>query len=473
MINKINFDGSKNSDGLLISSSNQNNSLKNYFRISQPTRNIISNIGMIMYDNIWYKYLFDLIDQGFDLNNRIISTSIFFGPLKNDKIQYNKSMLYFMLYNWVEFRKNITVGDRWSNDWLFAPDTIKDRNSNNSYLLELCDKILDKSNLSYEDLWRLFGYQFKDRYEKKYGASKFKDESDKFIKILNKSDSKLDKIELFTKFIANQVLSIYSNEELTYKGLVILPNLNFIKENFNYNEKDYALLITNQNLFNFEFSKEERSTFLSMLAKTTNGKLLLQSFILFDTLKNNNITQYTNIVKNRDISQISNVLDSVNIKNILANKFSSKYVFSESDYYTLILNWQYNLFLYYGERIIREILNEIDSDEAILKNKIKDSLENKTEYSIVLKIYNFLRKEKHILELSSIYKDTRQDSFIPLLENSKSLFELFLDRLFKNGNIEYNPDGTINFTDLSEDELSAPMFTGIDNFFSWCEEFLI
>ena len=472
MINKINFDGSKESGGLIISSSTQNNSLKNYFRISQPTRKIISNIGMIMYDNIWYKYLFELIDEGFNLSDRIVSTSIFFGPIKNNKIQYTKSMLYFMFYNWVEFRKNITVGDRWSNDWLFAPETIKDRNSTDSYLLEVCDKIIDNSEISSESLWQLFGYQFKDKYERMHGTDKFRTESMAFISEIKKTDNKLNKIELFTGFIGTQVFLVYSIEEITSKGLVIAPNLNFIFENVDISKKDYSLLITNKNLFNFEFSKEEITAFLSILSKTKNGEILLQSFILFNTLKTTNNQEYKNIVNKREIFQLSNLLNATNIKEIITNTLSSKYQFSENQYSTLILNWQYNIFVYYGERIIREVLNELSSDETISKNSFKSKIEQKSEYTLIKKIYGFLKKEANISGLDLTYKETRQSGFISSLESSKSLFDLFLDRLFKNGDVEFNNDGTINLLDLSDNDLSAPMFTGIDNFFRWCEEFL-
>ena len=473
MKEKINSDGSKISDGLIISLLNQENSLTNYFRPSQPTREIISNIGMIVYDNIWYKYLLKIINEGFDLNDKKITASLFFGPKINDKVIYNKSMLYFMIYNWIEFRKDITVGSKWSNNWLFDKDTIKDRGNNDSYLLELADKVIDeKTEKSTEDLWKLFGYQFQAKYQNKFGYSLFTKNSELFLRKL-KSKTKLDKISELCQFISEIVYSVLNIDQMTLHGLVIAPNLSITLENINLEQKQYLLLITNENLFNLNFSREEINILFEIFSKNINGNRLLKSFIIYNYIKKINPVEYDKAISTNNVLFLSNSFNSINLKEVVCSDLGIKYHFKEEDYRLTILNWQYNLLLYYGEYVIRRILNEMTNSDDINITALFALIKKKEEYDLLEELFNILRKKENIDCLSNIYKNTRQMKFIDLMINSESLMHLFLNMLFKNNIIEYNDNNTINIIEVFDGDLANPVFTGVNNFLRWCEEFLI
>jgi len=252
------------------------------------------------------------------------------------------------------------------------------------------------------------------------------------------------------------------------------------------------------------FSPKEIDLFFSSLNNTKTGRILLISFIILDYASklisddcgisnqlnaidklydNKTLILYLEKILNLGDSHFQKYLDG--LKNIPVKNIKNPITFKEIEKY--IYYWLMNLFLYFGEIIIR---NDID------RKKLVDIGFSEKNIARILKIedfkQSFLKKylsnhypntllylENFASEIQEIKRDNFQHlyDFIQILKNelgkNKNLAQIFLHLIKTNKSFEYlgarlipNPEAKIRFSKIS----TSVVFPGREGSVGWYYE---
>lgn len=490
---------------------------ENIFRPSQPYRYITPGVEMIIPHIVWIGYAIHLIRNGKGPEN---DNCLFLDPDDGELIQG----ILWDIYGHPE----LAIGRDWASirptQWLFANDTYGRKRSWPDNISTIVKSISDSRSFDRDkirsDILSVIGIGFSRLFEETSKISFAKKVEDKLIPELEKTKNK----ELLARAIIAFIRDCFFEIKNKYKGTNLPAKF---REN-NIIDSNYRMFFFVKSILGIENGKigelkelgniasrysdpqytiNELEIFFRNLNKTEDGRILLISFILIDysslILFEENRTEYKSQIEAIPNLQSDEVLincfDKIlrngeisfqnyfNLTKIFSKEYFNKIKFKEIE--ILIHFWKFNFFLYFGEKIIRN-LNFFDRDILIEQGISEDDinrilLEEDFEIKFILEYLSnndrktivyleefknrLLRKresEEHLFEFINLFIDLSKsgikspsESFFRLLQTNQS-FERVKSRLIPTADIKYR------FKGVSE----TVVFPGRNGIVTWLNE---
>ena len=455
---------------------NSKNNLK-LFRPKQISDLILPRISMIMYHPFWIKYTLFLLSNGYYLDKQ---DDLFFWAIKESKKHTNKGILYFCLLS-IYLRRldskspDVSVGKRWSKDWLFHKEAYYN-------IIDVIQELNITANIKFNyTLYvdKVFSPLFQSACKKeKIDLKKIFIDINNNLQVNKQQISKkqvIESIDLFVEKLAIIIEKIkhrlpqYKNDRLIdtiieFTKQVILSN---IDEPFFRNSNKLANT-------KIPFSKKELIILLNQLQETENGQYFIRSFLLISTLDPLNHDNPYIVEKIREICIDYKDQEDISKKFIQSFpdiSFKKDIVenLSESCFY-----WKLNFFLLDGEDIARNLA--IKNNRLLTKDSICKLFTNNIESFHFTKFIDDTYKDKSLLDFlnyafSIKYRsDELTASFLEVfykcLIQKKSSCEIFIELLLHQKTIRRISDDTYEFVEKVPGMRRA-LFWGLEAFINW------
>lgn len=429
-------------------------------------------LGMIMYPLFWIKYTLHLLKEGYDVSAQ---KHLFFwaGTEPSEGVLYYSLLSKF--YSKGCGTEDVSVGTNWAKGWLFKPGW-KD---NVTKELEKIAK--DQANYVFHEFTKnVFSSDFKTDCRRAH-VNISRIIKTEMLKTLRDTKGK-DYVETVQKTIeafARSMMKIFhTNKGLHCKeGAVIEPNIEFTRRVLLQNSNDLNELSKLANV-NFNFTKEELKTLLTVLQTTEKGRYFLRSMLLVSYVDPLNHSRGYVREKMRDICDVYR--SAKDFEEEIKSKFDDLIVNRSvlSGLEETCFCWALNFFLADGEEIARRLLGSQNIVRIIRGNEIKQYFSGGDEY-----LRNFmgflerLKKQAWRAHLTVVVEKLRKQGsedvanymarLLEGIEKYDEPYTIFIELLLEQGTLKKEAENIYSVVTLPPEETSTAFFYGIDPIIDW------